>query len=132
MSFLLDTVTCSAHLKQRGNLTHRFLQYMGRLHMSVITVGELYTWALRARASPQRLQALLDLLADVQVLDITEPVARRFGEVRAALFDAGRHVPDMDLLIGATALVINLTVVTHNVQDYANIPGLATDDWLAP
>jgi tRNA(fMet)-specific endonuclease VapC len=53
MSFLLDTDTCSAHLKQKGNLSHKFLQYLGRLHMSVITVGELYTWALRSKAPPQ-------------------------------------------------------------------------------
>jgi tRNA(fMet)-specific endonuclease VapC len=132
MSFLLDTDTCSAHLKQKGNLTHRFLQYMGRLHMSVVTLGELFTWALRAKASPQRLQSLLDLLNDVQVLDVTGPVARKFGEVRAALLDAGWPVPEMDLLIASTALVHNLTVVTHNTQDYANIPGLNLDDWLVP
>jgi predicted nucleic acid-binding protein len=132
MSFLLDTDTCSAHLKQKGNLTHRFLQFMGRLHVSVITPGELYTWALRAKASPQRLQNLEDLLNDVQVLEVTQEIARRFGEVRAALFDAGTSVPEMDLMIAATALVHNLTIVTHNVQDYANVPGLTIDDWLVP
>ncbi len=132
MSFLLDTDTCSAHLKQKGNLTHKFLQYMGRLHISVVTLGELFTWALRAKASPQRLQSLLDLLNDVQVVDVTQPVARKFGEVRAALLDKGRPVPEMDLLIASTALVHNLTVVTHNTQDYANIPGVSVDDWLVP
>lgn len=132
MSFLLDTDTCSAHLKQKGNLTHRFLQHMGRLHMSVVTLGELYTWALRANAPPQRLQSLADLLNDVQVLHVTEVVARKFGEVRAALLDAGQAIPEMDLLIGSTALVHNLTVVTHNTQDYANVPGLSLDDWLVP
>ena len=65
MSFLLDTDTCSAHLRQKGKLASRFLQYAGRLHVSVVTVGELYTWALRANAPPQRLQSLLDLLNDV-------------------------------------------------------------------
>src|SRR5690242_8848999 len=129
MSFLLDTDTCSAHLKQKGNLTHKFLQYMGRLHVSVITLGELFTWALRAKAPPRRLQSLLDLLNDVQVLDVTDPVARKFGEVRAGLLDAGQPVPELDLLIGSTALVHNLTVVTHNTQDYANIPGLNLEDW---
>lgn len=132
MSFLLDTDTCSAHLKQKGSLTHKFLQYMGRLHVSVITVGELYTWALRAKASPRRLHSLLDLLNDVQVLEVTEQVARRFGEVRAALLDAGTPAPVMDLMIAATALVHNLTVVTHNDQDYANVPNLLIDDWLGP
>jgi tRNA(fMet)-specific endonuclease VapC len=132
MSYLLDTDTCSAHFKQKGNLTHKFLQYIGRLHVSVITVGELFTWALRAKAPPRRLQSLIDFLNDVQVLELTEPIARKFGEVRATLLDAGRPVPELDLLIGSTALVHNLTVVTHNTQDYADIPGLSLEDWLAP
>jgi tRNA(fMet)-specific endonuclease VapC len=132
MSFLLDTDTCSAHLKQKGNLTHRFLQHTGGLHVSTVTLGELFSWALRAKAPPRRLQSVLDLLNDVQVLDVTEPVARKFGEVRAALFDAGLPAPEMDLLNAAVALVHNLTLVTHNTVDYRHVPGLRLDDWLTP
>jgi tRNA(fMet)-specific endonuclease VapC len=83
-------------------------------------------------APPQRLQSLLDFLNDVTVLDVTEQVGRKFGEVRAALFDAGKPAPEMDLLIAATALVHNLTLVTHNVRDFANVPGLTVQDWLNP
>lgn len=132
MNFLLDTDICSVHLKGNGSLTHTFLQYMGRLYVSVVTVGELYTWALRAKASPKRFQSLKDLLNDIQVLEVDETIARKFGEVRAALLDAGKPVPEMDLLIAATALVHDLTVVTHNTQDYSSIPGLSLDDWLVP
>jgi tRNA(fMet)-specific endonuclease VapC len=132
VSFLVDTDTCSAHLKQQGPVTNRFLQYTGRLHISAVTVGELFTWALRTNAPPQRLQSLLDFLNDVTVLDVTEQVGRKFGEVRAALFDAGKPAPEMDLLIAATALVHNLTLVTHNVRDFANVPGLTVQDWLNP
>jgi predicted nucleic acid-binding protein len=132
MSFLLDTDICSAHLKRKGNLAHRLVQHMGRIHVSVITVGELYTWALRAKASPQRLSSLEDFLTDVQVLELTGLVARKFGEVRAAMLDVGTPAPEMDLMIAATALVYNLTLVTHNTQDYTNVPGLTFDDWLLP
>jgi predicted nucleic acid-binding protein len=38
----------------------------------------------------------------------------------------------MDLLNGATALVHGLTMVTHNIKDYSDIPGLTIDDWLVP
>jgi tRNA(fMet)-specific endonuclease VapC len=38
----------------------------------------------------------------------------------------------MDLLNAATALVHNMTMVTHNVADYAIIPSLTIDDWMAP
>jgi tRNA(fMet)-specific endonuclease VapC len=131
MSFLIDTDTCSAHLRQKHEVTSRFLQYSGQLRISVITMGELFTRALRGRAPPGRMQAIGDLLADVEVLDVTQPVAREFGRLRALLMDAGRPAPDSDLLIAATALVHDLTVVTHNTQDYATIPDLRTADWLS-
>jgi len=41
VSYLLDTDTCSAHLRQHGSVTTFFLQYLGRLHVSVITLGDI-------------------------------------------------------------------------------------------
>jgi len=132
MSFLVDTDTCSAHLKGNALVSNRFLQYSGNLHISVVTLGELYTWALRAVAAPKRLQDVLDLLNDVRVLDATAPIARKFGEIRAGLMDRGLPTPDLDLLNAATALEHDLTVVTHNFADYQNVPGLRLIDWLVP
>jgi tRNA(fMet)-specific endonuclease VapC len=130
MSFFLDSDICSAHLK--SPLTHRFIQYLGRLHISAITLAELYTWTSRSGASPRRLQGVRYLLRDLRVLDVTPDVSYRFGELQAALLDIGKPAPEMDLLIAATALVHNLTLVTHNSKDYANIPSLTLQDWLTP
>jgi tRNA(fMet)-specific endonuclease VapC len=131
VSFLLDTDICSAHLKGVGAVTGRLLQYTGRLHVSVVTVGELYTWAFRAGATPRRQTALRDLFDDVVVLDVDVAVAERFGRLRAALLDEGRSPPSMDLFIAATAIDHDLTLVTHNTADFAAIPGLDLTDWLA-
>lgn len=132
MSFLLDTDICSAQMKANIRVHGRFIQYGGRLSISTVTPGELNAWALRARASPKRMQSLLDLLQEVQVLELNEAAARKFGEVRAWQLDHGLGSPDLDLLNAAIALVHNLTLVTHNVQDYANIPDLQILDWLNP
>jgi predicted nucleic acid-binding protein len=69
------------------------------------------------------MQTLSDLLLDVQVLVIDANVARKFGEVRAGQLDKGSISPELDLLNASTALANNLTMVTHNTQDYDNIPG---------
>jgi predicted nucleic acid-binding protein len=132
MSFLLDTDTCSAYLKGHRAVGNRFLQHTGGLHVSAITMDELYTWALRAAAPPGRLQNVQELLNDLTLLDVTHDVARQFGELRAARFDRGLPPPEMDLLIAATALVHDLTLVTHNSKDYVNVPGLRMSDWLVP
>jgi tRNA(fMet)-specific endonuclease VapC len=76
MSFLIDTDICSAQLKRNSLVTARFVQYQGRVHLSVLTLAELYVWALRAKAAPRRLKDLHALLGDVIVLDATSDVAR--------------------------------------------------------
>jgi tRNA(fMet)-specific endonuclease VapC len=48
------------------------------------------------------------------------------------LLDAGRPVPLTDLMIAATAIHHDLTMVTHNVADYTAVPGLRIQDWLSP
>jgi len=78
------------------------------------------------------MQSLLDLLKDVHVLLVDEAVSHKFGEVRAWQLDKGHSTPDLDLLNASVALQQNFTMVTHNTQDYANIPGLTLADWLVP
>jgi predicted nucleic acid-binding protein len=41
MSFLVDTDTCSAHLKRPSGLMHRFVQHSGGLDIAAIVLGEL-------------------------------------------------------------------------------------------
>jgi len=132
MSILLDTDICSAYLKNDAAVAARAMLHYGGLNISVITVGELLTWALRSNAPSDRLQGVRDLLKGATVLEVSMPIAEKFGEVRAGLFDHGVTVGEMDLFNGVTALVHGLTIATHNVQDYAKIPGLTIDDWLLP
>lgn len=132
MSFLLDTDTCSAYIRANRRVLNRFVQHSGGLHVATVTMGELYVWALRRRAPAQRLQQVQDLLRQVVILDVTLPVARKYGEIQAILLDAGTKAPEMDLLIAVTALVHGLILVTHNTRHYTNVPGLSQADWLVP
>jgi tRNA(fMet)-specific endonuclease VapC len=132
VSFLLDTDICSAYMKGNNAINSRFIQYGGRLHISTVTLGELWAWVGRAKASPRRLRTLLGLLKEVQVLPVDESVAHKFGEVRTWQLDHGLSTPDLDFLNAVTSFVHGFTLVTHNTSDYQNVPALALDDWLAP
>ena len=100
--------------------------------MSVITLAELEVWARKPNFNAARAQAIKDLRLTVYAIDLTPAIAERFGDIRAQQFAAGQFTPEMDLLIAATALVHNLTLVTHHTKDFADIPGLQLADWLAP
>jgi tRNA(fMet)-specific endonuclease VapC len=133
MNFLLDTDTCSAHLKRPAGLMHRFVQHAGGLCISTIVLGEIYTWAYNRKNWAEAIQRIEhDLLPDVIVVDFDSACANQFGTVRARLRKVGISVSRLDLLIASVALVHDLTLVTHNTADFQNIPGLRLDDWLSP
>jgi tRNA(fMet)-specific endonuclease VapC len=131
MSFLLDTDTCSFHLKRPSGLMHRFMQHSGGLFLPTIALAELYVWAYR-RSNPAKLLHSIarDLLAEVAILDFDTTCAEQFGMIRGALLQRGLQVDTADF--AAVALVHDLTLVTHNTPDYQNVPGLRLDDWLIP
>lgn len=133
MSFLLDTNICSAYIKSRSGLAHRFVQHSGRLHVASIVLGELYTWAHRRPNPTPILNAVdIDLLPQVRVLPFDIACASSFGKLKADLLNVGRPIDNADLQIAVTAMVHNLTLVTHNSTDFAHVAGLRLDDWLAP
>lgn len=132
MNFLLDTDTCSAHMRRPARLAHRFVQHTGGLAIPTIVLAELYAGAYKHPSPSKLLSLIADLLKEVQVLDFDAACAERFGQVRGTLLQQGITVSRMDLLIASVALVHNLTLVTHNTADYQHIPGLRLDDWLIP
>jgi tRNA(fMet)-specific endonuclease VapC len=133
MSFLLDTNTCSAHLKRPAGLMHRFMQHSGGLYIATIVLGELYTWAYHRQDPSAVIQRIEnDLLSDVTVLDFDSHCVKTFGMVRGKLLQQGISVSRVDLLIGSVALAHNLTMVPHNTADFQNILGLRLEDWLEP
>ncbi len=132
MIFLLDTDTCSAHMRRPARLAHRFIQYTGGLAVPTIVLGELYAGAYKHPNPAKLLSLIAHLLSEVDVLDFDRSCAHEFGQVRGTLLQKGISVSRMDLMIGSVALVHNLTLVTHNTADFQNIPHLRLDDWLSP
>jgi tRNA(fMet)-specific endonuclease VapC len=85
MNFLLDTDTCSAHMRRPAKLAHRFIQYNGQIAISSVTLAELYAGAYK-HSQVNRLLALIgDLAQEVQVVDFDSVCAEKFGQVRGTL-----------------------------------------------
>jgi tRNA(fMet)-specific endonuclease VapC len=69
---------------------------------------------------------------EVSIIDFDRDCAKQFGSVRVELRRHGIEVNTTDLMIASVALVHDLTLVTHNVSDFKNIPDLHVVDWLKP
>jgi tRNA(fMet)-specific endonuclease VapC len=133
MSYLLDTNICSAHIRRPSGLFHRFQQHFGRLFISTVVLGELYAWAFR-RDDPYKLIDFFEeeILPELGILPYEENCAFEFGKIRGAFIKQGIAYDPVDLMIAATALFHDLTLITHNVADFRNVPNLRIEDWLAP
>jgi tRNA(fMet)-specific endonuclease VapC len=107
------------------------VQHSGRLYVSRIVAAELYAWAHCRSDTVRMLDRIENFLTEMNLIELDVHATREFGRVRGLLRSQGIAVGSFDLLIAATALVNNLTVVTHNTRDFAAIPSLSVIDWLA-
>jgi tRNA(fMet)-specific endonuclease VapC len=94
--------------------------------ISVISYMEVLEGVFRSPASLVTETDLSRTLQNVKVFPVSELIAWRCAHLRADLHGKGRRVRQraLDLLIAATAIEHNLTLVTRNQADYADIPGI--------
>jgi len=94
--------------------------------ISVITVSELLHGVLRAQGAVRtRRQAFVEhLLAGLQAIPVSEPVARIHAEIWSGLATRGEPVGAHDLWIAATAIAHGLGLATRNGSHFHRIPGL--------
>ena len=71
------------------------------------------------------------LLSGIPILPFGTSAGTQAGRIMADLARRGTPIGDRDVLIAAHALSLGMTVVTHNVREFARVSGLRTEDWLA-
>jgi tRNA(fMet)-specific endonuclease VapC len=64
------------------------------------------------------------------VLDFDRQCSARFGQVQSEMLGQGTVVNPVDLMIAASALVHDLTLVTHNTKHFQAVSDLRVVDWL--
>ena len=113
---------------ERGVGTPRVEKLLGEepRAISVITVSELLHGALRATGDRRtRRRAFVEhLLAGLEAIPITAPVARVHADIWSDLAARGDLIGAHDLWIAATALAHGLGVATGNAPHFRRVPGL--------
>jgi len=131
----LDTNVVIAVLKQRpAPLLERFTRELaqGTLALSTIVLFELYYGianSSRRKENSDRLAVFLE--APIAMLSFEPEDAEEAGTLRAELRRAGTPIGPYDLLIAAQARRRGAVLVTANATEFARVPGLMMEDWLA-
>jgi tRNA(fMet)-specific endonuclease VapC len=126
MNYLIDTDWVIDHLHHVERVSRRLEELAPQgLALSVISLAELYEGVYYSR-DPARSEATLQrfLDPDLAILGIDEETCKLFGRERGRLRAAGRIIGDFDLLIAATALQYDLTLLTNNRQHFDRVGGL--------
>ena len=131
MKYLLDTDTCIYYLNKNEAVISAVEKVaQEELAISLITLAELQFGAYNSNQVERNLKRVSFFENSVQVLGLDSEITLEYARIRAELRKTGTTIDDFDLLIAATALINNLTLVTNNVRHFEKIGGLALDNWV--
>ena len=134
LRFLLDTNVVSELTKAQPNpgVLRMLAQTDSDCALGAPTLEEL-TFGCQRLQPGTRQEALLQWLeglpAQLPVLPFDATAARWLGGERARLACIGRPAPRTDGELAAIAVVNGLTLITHNLRDFAAFSGLRAMDW---
>jgi tRNA(fMet)-specific endonuclease VapC len=97
---------------------------------SIIVAAEL-RYGCAKSGSSRLLEAVEELLGEINILPFDVPADAEYGGIRAELEAAGKPIGSNDLLIAAHAYATGATIVTANAREFNRIRGLKVENWLA-
>jgi len=131
MVLLLDTDICIHLIRERPrSILDRFSEHaVGDIGISVVTLAELEYGVSKSSKPGKNKHALDQFIAPLVVAAFDRPATAVYGKLRTTLEKKGQAIGAMDLLIAAHALSLNVRLITHNVREFARVPGLRVETW---
>lgn len=129
--YLLDTNIISDMIRNPfGQVATRIEQIDPKAISTSIVVAAELRYGCAKKGSAKLLAKVESLLAIIPVLPLEVPIDRDYGGIRAELEVVGQPIGANDLLIGAHAYALGLTLVTDNTREFSRIRGLVIENWL--
>ena len=129
---LLDTNICIYIINAKPPaVLARFRQYrMGDIGLCSVVAAELAFGVAQSESTRNR-QALQMFLAPLTIMPFDAAAVWIYGDLRADLERRGTPIGSFDTLIAAHALSQQALLVTNNTREFAKVPGLQLDNWVA-
>lgn len=133
MTWMLDTNACIRYLNGRSpKLRSKFdAANPAEIRVCSVVKAELYFGAALSH-NPQKTLASQQLfLSRFPSLAFDDAAAVLYGEIRADLTRRGLVIGPNDLMIASICRANQITLVTHNVNEFGRVPELVVEDWEA-
>ncbi len=127
--YLLDTNICIYFLKGLFNLDSK-LKTIGldNCFISEITVAELKFGAEKSQKVKENQKVSSSFIDQMNILPIYSSLDV-YAKEKTRLQKLGTPIDDFDLLIGATAISNDLTLVTNNTKHFTRLIKIKLEDW---
>jgi predicted nucleic acid-binding protein len=127
MPYLVDTDWAIDYLAGVPEAVTLLNQLAGQgIAIAIVTYMEIYQGVERTPNPRRTAEQIAAFLENVPVVPFSLAVARRCAKLREELRRQGKRVSSraLDLIVAATTLEHDLTLVTRNCDDYRDVPGL--------
>ena len=126
--FILDTCTWIEFFHERNGVKEKVdSKDVDQIFASEVTLAELTYGAINSEDYKRHIKEPEWLRQYVTIYEISD-VFEEYGQIRCALNkiskNKAKEIGQFDMLIGATALHYDLTVVTDNIKDFSLMPGV--------
>ncbi len=122
MRYLVDTDWVIHYLNGNPSIRERLDEVRDEgVAVSVLTLAEVYEGISQSPDAVGEELAFLRFLGGFEVLGLRDDICKLFGVERARLRSVGTLIGDFDLLIGCTAVVHDLMVLTNNRRHFERI-----------
>jgi len=128
--YLLDTNICIYFLKGQFALDKAIEKVgLSNCYVSEVTIAELKFGAENSENIERNRKTVDQFVSKFTVIPIFNSLDI-YAREKARLRKKGLPLDDFDLLIGATAISNNLTLVTRNVSDFERLRGIEIENWI--
>jgi len=130
MKYCLDTNTLIYFFKGLGDVSNRLLATPpGEIAIPAVVLYELEVGIGKSTSPRKRAIQLKEMTSLVNIISFGQTEAKCAASIRIKLEKQGNPIGPYDILIAASALANNSTLVTHNTREFERVSGLKIDDW---
>ena len=130
--YMLDTNICIYIIKKKSK---NILQQLKKnkedgLYISTITLAELEFGIENSLYKEKNRIALLEFLTIIKIVAFDESATKEYGIIKKQLKNENCLIGPLDMLIGAHAKSLEITLVTNNVKGFKRIKQLKVENWV--
>ena len=129
--FVLDSCICIDLMRWKAPHVYDIMKQCDPKQFAIpsIVVAEL-EFGIEKSEHPEKTRLVTErFLSPFEILPFDGTCARAYGQIRNQLREDGAPIGPNDMLIAATAIAHQATLVSSNVREFSRVKGLRLESW---